>query len=322
MKPADKSGEQPENLDRRRFLKSMFGLGGAIEVAHAEPEAAEAAETVVPTGGLFFWADLKNGNVGFPSGLKVPHSRAGSVMKLVTAACVLEEGIFNPNETLECKGTVKIGSESYSCGKAHGIIRIEEAIAVSCNVFFAKVTRKTGPMSIIEYAKKFGFDVPVAGFKCGAFTNKPTYSTARYALGLADDIQPNALQLLRLAAVFGTEGNVPALKNAGMLDAGDASVKPFSVQLKESTFKRIRKGMTMACEEGGTAAALDPEHKLKIAAKTGTVPHGKKFESWVIGYFANDNPHHAFCLYAPVGTSHDSAIPQAHEKLLSVQWPY
>ncbi len=321
MTAKEKSAEQPENPDRRRFLKSMFGLGGAFEAAQGEPaEAAGPSESRVPSGGLFFWGDLKNGNVGFPSGLKVPHTRPGSVMKLVTAACLLEEGLFNPNETAECRGTVAIGNDSFHCGEAHGIVDIEQAIAKSCNVFFAKSTKKTGPAAIIEYARKFGFDIPVAGFKCGAFPTKAKYPAAIYALGLADDLQPNALQLLRLAAIFANHGNVPALKNAGMLDADDGSVKPFTVELKEKTFEHIRNGMVMACQIG-TAAAIDPEHKMKIAAKTGTVARGKKFESWITGYFPFDNPKHAFCLYAPVGTGHDSAVPQAREKLHSVTWP-
>lgn len=313
--------EQPENPDRRRFLKSIFGLGSAFEVSQAEPaEAAGPSEASVPSGGIFFWGDLKNGNVGFPSGLKVPHTRPGSVMKLVTAACLLEEGLFNPNETAECRGTIVIGPDSFHCGEAHGIVNIEQAIARSCNVFFAKAVQKTGPAAIIDYARKFGFDTPVAGFKGGAFPTKPKFPTAIYALGLADDLQPNALQLLRLAAIFATEGQVPALKNAGMFDTNDQSVKPFTLELKEMTFRHIRDGMVMACQTG-TAAELDPNHKLKIAAKTGTVARGKKFESWVTGYFPHDKPKHAFCLYAPVGTSHDSAIPQAREQLLSVEWP-
>lgn len=321
MTAKDKSAEQPENPDRRKFLKSMFGLGGAFEVAQGEPaEAAGPSVTRVPGGGIFFWGDLKNGNVGFPSGLKVPHTRPGSVMKLVTAACLLEEGLFNPNETAECRGTVVIGNDSFHCGEAHGVLDIEQAIAKSCNVFFAKSMKKTGPAAIIEYAKKFGFDTPVAGFKCGAFPAKAKFPAAIYALGLADDLQPNALQLLRLAAIFANNGNVPALKNAGMLDADDGSMKPFTVELKEMTLRHIRNGMVMACQIG-TAAALDPDHKMKIAAKTGTVARGKKFESWITGYFPHDNPKHAFCLYAPVGTSHDSAVPQAREQLHAVTWP-
>jgi cell division protein FtsI/penicillin-binding protein 2 len=324
----DDTAKQPRSLNRRRFLKSMFGLGGALEATQSEPEAAIASPTssskgskvAAPTGALFFWADLLNGNVGFPSGLQVPHSRAGSVMKLVTAACLLEEGVFNPNDTEECTGSVTIAGETYGCGKGHGILTIDQAIALSCNVFFAKVSRQIGPMAIIDYARKFGMDSPAAGFKCGAFPTKPKSSTARYALGLSEDMQPSALQMLRLAAIFGTEGKVPAMKNAGMFDVNDLSIKPFTVELREATFRRIRKGMILACEQG-TAMKLDPERKLKIAAKTGTVPHGKKFESWVIGYFPFDKPVHAFCLFAPSGTSRDSAVPQAHAKLMSVYWP-
>ncbi len=315
MKPTDTHAQKPERLDRRRFLKSMFGLGGALEVAH------EAQPVIAKTGGLFFWADLRNGNVGFPSGLHVPQSRPGSIMKLITAACILEEGHFNPNETEECTGTVHIGAEAYHCQHVHGIVNLEEAIAKSCNCFFAKATRHTGPATIIEYARKFGLDKPVAGFKCGSFPDKPSRPTATYALGLSEDLVPNALQLLRLAAVFGTQGNVPPLRNAGMPSEDQVDHPlPFEVKLRDTTFRRIRKGMTMACQDG-TANELDPEHKLNIAAKTGTVPHGKKFESWVIGFFPQENPRHAFCLYAPSGTSHESAVPQARQRLMTVDWP-
>lgn len=312
MTEEQKPVEQPESPDRRRFLKSLFGLGGAIEVVQTEPANAK-------TGGLFFWADLKNGNVGFPSGLKVPSARPGSLMKLVTAACLLEEGLFNPNETEECTGTFTINNEAFHCQHAHGKIGIDEAIGKSCNIFFVKATRRVGAGSIIEYARKLGLDQPIAGFKCGAFPAQPKYPTYLYALGLAEDLKPNALQLLRLAAVFGTEGHVPGLRNAGMVSEND-DTQPLKVELKESTFKRIGRGMIISATEG-TAELIDPERKLKVAAKTGTVPVGKKFESWVIGYFPYDNPHHAFCLYAPVGTSHDSAVPQARDKLMSVAWP-
>jgi cell division protein FtsI/penicillin-binding protein 2 len=323
MSEEGKSADQaarPGSIGRRRFLKSMFGLGGAAPGSLAI-EKAQAEPTVAKASGRFFWADLKNGNIGFPSGLLVPSSCPGSVMKLVTAACILEEGIFNPNETEECTGSVQVGPDSFHCRVAHGKVTLEDAIAMSCNVFFAKATRHAGPASIIQYARIFGLDAPVAGFKCGAFPTRPSHAAPIYALGLSDDMKPNALQLLRLAAIFATAGQVPPLRNAAMpADDGDAGGRPFSVKLRDTTFRRIAKGMIMAAADG-TASGIDPDNKLKIAAKTGTVPHGKKFESWVIGYFPHDNPKHAFCQYAPSGTSHDSAVPRAKEMLLSVDWP-
>jgi cell division protein FtsI/penicillin-binding protein 2 len=71
----------------------------------------------------------------------------------------------------------------------------------------------------------------------------------------------------------------------------------------------------------GTAKKLDPENKLHIACKTGTSMHGKKFQSWVTGYFPYDAPKHAFCLCAPAGTSQEAAVPQAHAKLFETEWP-
>jgi len=308
--------DAPQNPNRRRFLKSVFGLGGAIEATAGEP--AEAKPSVKGgDGALFFWADLKLGNIGFPSGLKVPHGRPGSVMKLVTAACLLEEGFFNPNEKEECGGSYDGKAVSFHCKEPHGAMTIEEALGVSCNVFFARAVRRVGSQSIIEYAKLFGLDQPVVGYKQGAFPTKLVHETSIYALGLADDLQPNALQLLRIAAAVAGGGTVPPLRNAGMLADPD---KEFSIDISERTFDRLRKGM-IRCVREGTANNLDPDDRMHVAAKTGTVAHGKTFESWVIGFFAHENPRHAFSLFAPVGTSHDSAVPQARKHLTSVEWP-
>ena len=314
MKDHKNKGEEgPKNQARRRFLKSLFGVGSALETSsEAKTPTKEKGELTT-----FYWADLARGNIGFPSGLSVPSTSPGSVMKIVTAACLLEEGAFNPNETIECRGTTKVGGSSYRCQRPHGNLTIEKALGFSCNCFFVKATRNVGPLSIIEYARLFGLDKPVVGFKPGKFPTKPISQTADYALGLSDDLQTNALQLLRLATMIALHGEVPALRNAGMSEEGD---KPFTVTMKSSTFERIKRGMILSAQEG-TAQGIDPEGKLKIAAKTGTVPHGKKFESWVIGFFPHEKPRHAFSLFARAGTSHDSAVPEAHKQLYRVEWP-
>ncbi len=306
-------GEGPQNQDRRRFLKSLFGVGSALE-SSSEAKAAPKAK-----GELFafYWADLARGNIGFPSGLSVPVTRPGSVMKIVTAACLLEEGAFNPNDTIECRGSTKVAGAIYKCQRPHGNLTIEKALGFSCNCFFVKATRQVGPLSIVEYARLFGLDKPVVGFKPGSFPTKAISETADYALGLSEDLQTNALQLLRLSAIIALQGHIPALRNAGMCEEGD---KPFSVELKASTFERIKRGMILAAQEG-TADGIDPEGRLRIAAKTGTVPHGKKFESWVTGFFPHEKPRHAFCLFARAGTSHDSAVPEAKKQLYRVEWP-
>lgn len=309
----------PESKGRRRFLKSIFGLGSALETGSEASASPVRKKRPVRSSSedAFFWADLKLGNIGFPSGLKVPTCRPGSVMKLITAACLLEEGAFNPNETIECTGVVRVDGGVYRCPVAHGRVSIERAIGLSCNSFFAKASKKIGPMSIVEYARLFGLNTPIVGYGAAKFPASPSSSTAEYALGLSNSLVPNALQLLRVSALIALAGNTPSFRNAGMLEDPDP---PFSISLRDSTFERIRNGMILSAREG-TAEKIDPERRLSIACKTGTVPHGKKFQSWVTGYFPYNSPKHAFCLYSASGTSHDSAVPKARKQLLGVEWP-
>lgn len=318
--PSTKEGSQPENADRRRFLKSILGLGSGT----ASTEAAVQAKTVksikedknqsTHTGGVLFWTNLKSGNVGFPGGLQIPHERPGSIMKIITAAALLDEGVLNHQELFDCTGSVTVAKpgepkQTTSCPGPHGQVNLESAIGLSCNCYFAHNALKLTSATIIGYAAKFGLDRPASGFAPGVFPKSPKSSLIDYAIGLAPDMQPNALQLMRLSALIAGRGEIVPFKN--MMGEADPS---FKLELKDNTFHHIQKGMQIVCEKG-TGKNLDPDHHLLIAAKTGTIPHGQKFKSWITGYFPYNNPEHAFCLYAPSGRSVESAIPQARTQL-------
>ncbi|MDX2106139.1 MAG: penicillin-binding transpeptidase domain-containing protein [Candidatus Melainabacteria bacterium] len=308
---------QIENTGRRRFLKSLLGLGGGTASAESQVQPAQAKtvkEDKSHTGGVLFWTNLKTGNVGFPGGLQVPHERPGSIMKIITAAALLDEGLLSHQEIFDCTGSLKVAKpgepqQTTSCPGPHGQVSLETAIGLSCNCFFAHNSLKLSSATIIGYAAKFGLDRPAAGFAPGAFPKAPKSSLVDYAIGLACDLQPNALQLMRLSALVAQNGEITPFKN--MMGEADPA---FKLVLKDNTFHHIQKGMQLVCEKG-TGKNLDPEHKLHIAAKTGTIPHGQKFRSWITGYFPYNNPDHAFCLYAPSGRSVESAIPQARLQL-------
>lgn len=310
MSMENEKGQIPKSPNRRRFIKSLLGLGGVIEAS------AEAREPVKQDE-KFFWADLKVGNIGFPTGLSVPSTRPGSIMKLITAASLIEEGIYNPNELIECTGFTQTKWSKYSCPKAHGKLTLEKAIGLSCNVYFAIVSKKLRSQTVLGYARQFGLDQPISGQQSGEFPTQVDENSTNYCLGLHKQLKPNALQLLRVAALIGANGEIPYLRSAEM---ADMKGEPFRIDLKEETLTRLKEGMRLAAQIG-TAKNLDKEDKLKLAVKTGTVGHGNKFESWIIGYFPFDEPKHAFSLFAPVGTSHDSAVPLASKRLLSVDWP-
>src|SRR5262245_50095520 len=74
---------------RRQFLKSLFGLGTVIET-----KAANASPAIA---GTFVWADLRTGQVGFPTGTSIRPGLPGSLMKLVAAAAIREENLLPAN---------------------------------------------------------------------------------------------------------------------------------------------------------------------------------------------------------------------------------
>ncbi|PIU82871.1 MAG: penicillin-binding protein 2 [Elusimicrobia bacterium CG06_land_8_20_14_3_00_38_11] len=87
----------------------------------------------------------------------------GSVYKLVTAFAGLESGVITPQTIITCKGFIELGKykQKFRCWArgGHGDMRLSEAIAQSCDVYFYEVGLKLGPTKLNEWAEKFGFGV-------------------------------------------------------------------------------------------------------------------------------------------------------------------
>lgn len=99
----------------------------------------------------------------------------GSTFKMITSLAALEKGV-NPNTTVYCAGTMKVGDRNFSCwiynmfGGAHGSQTMYQAIMNSCNFYYyttvlgenlatnQKHTVKVDAEDIIGMAKKFGLD--------------------------------------------------------------------------------------------------------------------------------------------------------------------
>jgi cell division protein FtsI/penicillin-binding protein 2 len=315
-----KSKESVNCIGRRGFLRSLFGLTTVVEGRLAESaEAAEARATTQQNArltGEWFWTNIRTGQIGFPSGLAMRQHRPGSVMKVVATAALLEENLVNPNETVDCTGSFTSKTHKVFCQVAHGPVNLEHALGKSCNVFFATMSSRLNGHVFGRYAKGFGLDAPIAKTPSGSFPETFHDDSLDYVLGLAEDLKPSALQLMRLSSIVATKGNVPHMHSA---EAFEENQPPFKLELSAPTWKHVAAGMKL-CVHEGTARQLDPEDKLHIAAKTGSVHHGKQFQSWITGYFPFESPEHAFCIWSPVGTSQDAAVPYAKKVLLSTNW--
>lgn len=304
-------------MGRRRFLKSLFGLGTVGETTESAADAAPAATRRHVGATNFFWANLQNGQIGFPTGMAVPRGMPGSVMKLITGAALRESGIVTDHTTVECRGTVEVHREKYSCLYPHGHVDLTKAIGLSCNVFFATMSAKLNGHTVLDFATKFGLSTAIADYGTAPFPTESHADVVALALGLSPEVQPNALQLLRVAALVALHGKTPPLHNA-VEAPKDSDV--FSASLSPSTWMILQQGMRI-CGREGTAKSLDIEDKLKGAFKTGTSPHGKAWQSWIVGYFPYEAPRYAFALRSSAGTSVEAAVPEAQRYLLGNEWP-
>ena len=81
-----------------------------------------------------------------------------STYKIITAIAGLEEGVIDENTTFHCPGFLRYGKRDYRCWKrgGHGTLKVVDAIAQSCDVFFYNVGMEVGVDRLAWYAKSAG----------------------------------------------------------------------------------------------------------------------------------------------------------------------
>lgn len=85
----------------------------------------------------------------------------GSIFKVVTAATALERLNDARDITFDCNGTYEMGADEIVCMRTHGSVDLEDALAVSCNCYFAQLSELLGPDSLQEYVDQFRITQPL-----------------------------------------------------------------------------------------------------------------------------------------------------------------
>ncbi|TAJ16082.1 hypothetical protein EPO56_00065 [Patescibacteria group bacterium] len=259
------------------------------------------------------------------SGLYTP----GSVVKPFVALAALQEKIISPNKQILSTGSISVPNpydpskpSVFKDWKAHGLVDMRQALAVSSDVYFYEVgggfkdQRGLGIGAIEKYMRLFGFgsstNMPLPGEEIGVIPNPEwkanvfdgerwflgnTYHTAIGQYGF----QVTVMQLVRA---------VSALVNGGTLvtpviRTGEQGLRePISITTENTAI--VMEGMRMAVTEG-TARALEVPG-IKVGAKTGTAETGARKEfinSVLIGFYPYEKPRYAFAIVmerAPAGT--------------------
>lgn len=108
------------------------------------------------------WAELRD-HPRFPMQNRAIQSvyPPASIWKLMMTGLFLKEGI-DPKETVYCNGRIQMGRQTFRCWRkwGHGKVNMDEAVAVSCDVYYYLMADRLGIDKIESYAKACGFGEP------------------------------------------------------------------------------------------------------------------------------------------------------------------
>lgn len=270
---------------------------------------------------------LNDGNKPFlnrvVNGLYTP----GSIVKPFVAMGVLDQKVIDPRKQILSTGSITVPNpynpdkpSKFMDWKAHGLVDLRRALAVSSNVYFYEVgggfqnQKGIGISNIEKYIRMFGFgsttNAIFPGEKNGIIPNPEwkkvnfkgedwrigdTYNTAIGQYGF----QVTPIQVVRAVSALANEGTLLTptfLKNDVPNIAG-------KINLDKSYYTIVKEGMRMGVTEG-TSQALNVPF-VQVASKTGTAQLGlfkDQVNSWVIGFWPYDNPHYAYAVVMERGS--------------------
>lgn len=231
----------------------------------------------------------------------------GSIIKIVSLLAYLRQsdsGLF----PLVCPGRITIGGKVFSDRIEHGQVSdFAQALAMSCNVSFARMAMRVGSASLTDLLQRFGFNGPpfmdeFIQFPTGSFDRKISDDSqlTKLAVGL-EGIRMTTVHAAVLAAIFSQSGQLfpPYLiddaKNILGLGFYSHSARPVRVLADDLNFMRVKKAMVDVVEnESGTGYRARSE-AVGLAIKTGTTGNSRQgLDTVIIGFFPAEQPRYAF----------------------------
>lgn len=210
---------------------------------------------------------------GDASALKEPHA-TGSAIKPLTALVALESGALQPGTEILCRRQVRSGNVTLRCAHPTVLLpfRLADALAYSCNYFFAQIGRRVGAAALDRGFRQAGLEAQISDAALGAAGAAGVRATPR--------------QLLDLMAAL----------------AGDRL--PFRAE----HMALVRSALEKAVREGTASPAA--VEGVAVAGKTGTAPWpGVPYRNsgWFAGWAPVDRPQVAVVVWLKTGEGRDAA---------------
>lgn len=261
----------------------------------------------------------------------------GSVVKVLTGLNGLSGGANVPAMfPYVCKGELMIDGRHFGdwLPAGHGTLAsIDDALAVSCNVFFADLGIRMGTDRLRRFMTAAGFDgqadlglftVPL-GKTVGQIFNH--FETGFYAIGLSHESM-NALHVAMIASMVANHGvlTTPTLLRERHSMLGEVVSKgpiPVKSQLAtpEAAAVITRAMQAVATEAHGTGRRA-PVEGMSLAMKTGTAGDRKSggLQALILAFAPAESPRIAFGIIAEdAGPAEFAGAKIAHDFLVSMK---
>ncbi len=254
----------------------------------------------------------------------------GSVFKLITALAALEAG-FNHLTEITCEGRFKSQNLEFKCWEpqGHETLDLQEALTVSCNVYFYSIARTIGHGPIVKMAEAFGLGKPTGisliGESSGLVPTEHWWMTHRKARPIEADtlnvaigqgpVLVTPLQMACMAAAYANQTTLyqPRLvlstrQGAEVKEYPSRAKGPIPGTLENVQF--IRECMANVVKSGTGAPAQLAE--IQVAGKTGSAQFSvrdgkgnlvKDTRAWMISFAPFDSPRYAMALVIEGGES-------------------
>jgi cell division protein FtsI/penicillin-binding protein 2 len=150
-------------------IACIFALMACAVCAAQHSEAGSTLDLVIGKlmdgkAGAVVVLELSSGKILAQSNLKVAAQRVtapGSVVKPFVLLELLRSGKLDPQQHLVCRRKLTLAGKRMDCTHAAAITNLDaaDAIAYSCNSYFAQAAARLSPSELVEAFQKAGFTV-------------------------------------------------------------------------------------------------------------------------------------------------------------------
>jgi penicillin-binding protein A len=260
----------------------------------------------------------------------------GSIIKVLTGLNALTSGIDTQSVfPYHCSGDLLIDGRHFADWLPYGhgdLPDLEEALAESCNVYFADVGLKIGADRLRRFLIAAGFDgqtdiglfnVPLGRLKGEALDH---FETASLAIGLEHE-SVNAIHVAMLASMMANRGvlTTPRLLRdrrsvLGEIVNGPAPQAQARIATREAADRMVQAMVAVVQRPKGTGRRVDLDD-IPLALKTGTAGERQNgYQAVIMAFAPVDSPRIAFGMIAEnAGPAEYAGAKIAHDFLSAIR---